>query len=391
MKRIAIIAFSFTESTLCLAKYLAKHQISVDYFLIVHNQILEQGSIQGFEFKPQKAWVLNHLFKDDMPEMSAYFKDCPVNIYMQGFNSSRRYMSLHRLTLGYLYMHIKRMHYDAIDIVGHTPEIVQCHNHLWKENITHTIHEVGSHLQGKTENPLLDKIIEHGSKCIFHSNATQNRFLEIKDSDRCETEVIPFGRFETNALFVNDVESPIKIQNSYPTFLFFGKITKYKGLSLLKEAFSLLTIKTSHFNLIIAGGGNDATLPFFNQQQNCHVLNRFLSTDEMMSLIKQSDVIVLPYLSASQTGIISTCTLYNKPVIATKVGAFPEMIKDNENGLLVEPNNPVEFCNAMYRCVADSSFIQNLSNGASEYGVNDKFDWNSIADNTIKFLLSKKN
>lgn len=171
-----------------------------------------------------------------------------------------------------------------------------------------------------------------------------------------------------------------------PILLFYGYILPYKGLDVLAESVKLLKSDWDKFNIVIAGNGEDLTLPFFKSLPNGYVINRYLSNDEMMSLIRLSSAILLPYKTASQTGIIPTCALYGKPFIATKVGAFPEMIKDGYNGLLVRPSDPELFASAIRRLVNDQSLRLQLSDGAKRFGEDDEFDWRKIAEVTITYF-----
>jgi glycosyltransferase involved in cell wall biosynthesis len=174
-----------------------------------------------------------------------------------------------------------------------------------------------------------------------------------------------------------------------PTFLFFGAIKPYKGLDLLRKAVEELQPLQDCFNLIIAGGGKDENLDYFKSQNNSYVLNRFLENDEMMHLINISSVVVLPYHTASQSGIIPTIALFDKPCIATGVGAFPEMVCNGINGLVTEPENPHLFAEAMRNCITDNSLLTKLQHGMKNFGSGDDYDWAVIAKRTIDFCLNK--
>ena len=133
-------------------------------------------------------------------------------------------------------------------------------------------------------------------------------------------------------------------------------IKPYKGLDLLVEAYKHLAGKCENFNLIIAGGGYDENIRFFKAKRNCAVINRFLTNEEMMKLNRLSTAILLPYRSASQSGIVLTSFMYGKPIVATKVGALVETVCDEINGLLVEPGDAEGFALAMLRLVEDTVF-----------------------------------
>lgn len=192
-------------------------------------------------------------------------------------------------------------------------------------------------------------------------------------------------------LYRKQTELKVRFNNSYPIFLFYGFIKPYKGLDLLKQAYTILNEKDIHFNLIIAGAGEDPSLPYFVSNNNSIVINRFLTDDEMMYLNEISDVVLLPYKTASQSGIIPTSFMFGNPIIATKVGALTESVKDGENGILVKPGDAVAFANAMQSLINDKNLMSKLKRGAEMYGNGDEYDWHTIAKQTLLVLSETNN
>ena len=75
------------------------------------------------------------------------------------------------------------------------------------------------------------------------------------------------------------------------------------------------------------------------------MINRWLTNDEVNSLFNDKSVItVLPYISATQSGVINVAMPNGSPIIATKCGGITEQIVDNRTGYLIEPND----VNALY-------------------------------------------
>lgn len=391
MKKIAIIAFYHSEASLCLAKYLAmnsKKKACVDFYYIT-DLLRDKGYVSGFEyFNASKKLGIQKLDADIIPEIYNDSKDLHLQYFLLRILSfSSKLLILNKLIFRLTLNRIKKQHYDAINVIGQHPWVVIIHDVLKNENLIHTFHEVGSHQTGKLLTPLMDRVISDASKVILPSKATYYRFNQIPNANRAVSKMIPIGKLETLLLYEKDVDLSVNVDISKPTFLFYGYIKPYKGLRLLLDAYKRLEGEYEKFNLIIAGGGYDENIAYFKTMKNCVVINRFLTNEEMMKLNRLSCAILLPYKSASQSGIVLTSFMYGKPVIATKVGALIETVSDEINGLLVEPDDAEGFAKAMIRLIKDNTLLKKLQNGAFHFGLNDQFDWTGIADETFDFYF----
>ncbi len=119
---------------------------------------------------------------------------------------------------------------------------------------------------------------------------------------------------------------------------------------------------------------------------NCFVMNKILTNQEINSLNKMATAVIMPYKSASQTGIAPTSFMYGLPIIATKVGALPDVIHHEINGLLVEPENPQKLAEAILRLTNNPDLLNKLKRGVKLYGNGDVYDWRNIAKQTIAFM-----
>lgn len=384
--KIAIISFFHAESSLCLAKYLARQGCVVDYYFVA-NLLHDRKSTPGFDYPKARRMLGNHLLTEkEAPEMYCYLESLPVRLFLTRIIHHDRYPKINQLLMKMLMWQIKGRHYDAINIVGQKSWIETAHDVLKGENLIHTFHELGNHAGELRPLKVVQSAVADRSKVILHSQSTYDRFITLPGADVARTAVIPFGKFETCKLYVREQDVTLPFSADKPMLLFYGYIYPYKGLDLLAKSVELLRPDWKKFNIVIAGAGHDPNLAYFRSLPNCFVMNRFLSNDEMMNLIRQSSVILLPYRTASQTGIIPTCTLYGKPFIATNVGAFSETVVDGDNGLLIEPDSPECFAKAIKSVVEDKALLSKLSNGASNFGHADKFDWDNIAKQTIHFF-----
>lgn len=120
--------------------------------------------------------------------------------------------------------------------------------------------------------------------------------------------------------------------------LFFGLIREYKGLDLLLEAFSKLD---QRHHLVIAGEPYGDFSVYRKQiadsplRDNIHLYARFIPEGEVPAFFGAADAVVLPYRSATQSGITAIAFHFNVPVVATDVGGLRETVRTGTTGVLV--------------------------------------------------------
>ena len=129
-----------------------------------------------------------------------------------------------------------------------------------------------------------------------------------------------------------------KMHGSKPYILFFGQIFPYKGVEYLLDA--MLKIHDLHYDteLIVAGKGEiywDNTK--YANKEYIKIENRYFGITELAGLVKNALFVVCPYKDATQSGVVQTSFALNVPIVATNVGALPDMVKDNIYGKIVPP------------------------------------------------------
>jgi len=145
-------------------------------------------------------------------------------------------------------------------------------------------------------------------------------------------------------------------------FLFFGRISPYKGIDILLNAFTQIVQKYQEVKLIIAGSGEYwFDISEYQSHQNIEILNRYISNDELVSLIEDSKIVVCPYRDATQSGVVMSAYALNRPILATSTGGLPEMVIEEETGYLVEPGNVEELKNKMLYILENREEINLLS------------------------------
>jgi starch synthase len=83
------------------------------------------------------------------------------------------------------------------------------------------------------------------------------------------------------------------------------------------------------------------------------VLNSYISDETRAELFAQASVVVLPYIDASQSGVIPIAYSFGKPVVATTVGGLPAMVDDGVTGYLVPPCDERALAEAVIRVLQE--------------------------------------
>lgn len=169
--------------------------------------------------------------------------------------------------------------------------------------------------------------------------------------------------------------------------LFVGRIERYKGVDLLLNAMDNVIEKFKDIQCTIAGSGN--IQPYMQKIEmlgnNVSILNKWLSDDEIENLIATHDFLVLPYLDASQSGVIPLAYGSEKTVVATNVGALSEQVP-LDIGFLVNPDSN-ELSNAIIKIYEEGIESLNQRNKkAQDYAIN-HLSWESSAKKIVSFLI----
>jgi glycosyltransferase involved in cell wall biosynthesis len=136
--------------------------------------------------------------------------------------------------------------------------------------------------------------------------------------------------------------------------LFFGYVRPYKGLVHLIR--SMPTVLASiDCLLLIVGEFYEDKGPYLREMaqlglsDHVRVLDRYVPNEELAAFFDAADVVVLPYISATQSGAVQMAYGFDKPVITTKVGGLPEAVRDGETGYVVPPGDPGALADAILR------------------------------------------
>lgn len=139
--------------------------------------------------------------------------------------------------------------------------------------------------------------------------------------------------------------------------LFFGFIKPYKGVVHLLRALPRLRDRygADGFKLVVVGDVYGDRAPYDEARRAAAsdaVLDwreGYCPDEEVEDHVLAADLLVLPYVSATQSGIVQVAYAYDRPVVSTAVGGLPEVVRDGETGFLVPPEDPDALADAVIR------------------------------------------
>jgi D-inositol-3-phosphate glycosyltransferase len=136
--------------------------------------------------------------------------------------------------------------------------------------------------------------------------------------------------------------------------LFFGTIRRYKGLDTLLDALPLV-LREVPVTLLVAGefyGGEERTREKIRRlgiESAVRLSGAYVPTSEVPRYFAAANVVVQPYVSATQSGVAQVAFQFGRPLIVTDVGGLGEVVPDGEAGLVVPPEDPPALARAIVR------------------------------------------
>lgn len=236
---------------------------------------------------------------------------------------------------------------------------------------------------------------------FVHSESNKNLFNKIYNYDLDNSHIIPHGN-ENIFLENGNLSKPddyfsekFNISQNSKVALFFGTISKYKGLEYLIEAFPKVLQQLPDSNLIIAGFPHkDVDIEsIINRTKELGISQsvvfylQYVPKEEIRALFTLASVIVLPYIMIYQSGVLQLAYSFSKAVVATDVGDMPEVLKHEETGLLVPPCNLESLSKAIIRLLSDSSLAYKLGSKGKEYS-DKSHSWDNVSEKLFN-LYSK--
>jgi glycosyltransferase involved in cell wall biosynthesis len=207
---------------------------------------------------------------------------------------------------------------------------------------------------------------------VVHSDQEKQTALEINPKAQVVKHLLPLFHYEA-ASSAGDHRTL--------RLLFFGFVRQYKGLDLLLRAVGML--KDRDITLTIAGefwGDKQHYLELIEAQEisdKVEIIDRYVSDREMSLIFAEADLVVLPYRKTLTSGVIATAYGFAKPVLATDVGGFREVVRDGLTGKIVARDSARAIAEGIVWFIdhRQTDFAANIAAFAAQ-----EMSWSSLVD-----------
>jgi glycosyltransferase involved in cell wall biosynthesis len=196
---------------------------------------------------------------------------------------------------------------------------------------------------------LLTKIaLHHADKFLVLSEVVDKGIKELypdKNVFRSSLPVYDCYQFDSS-ITKESARKKIGLQIDKNVILFFGYIRAYKGLMNLIEAMpEVMKFDPNAFLLVVGEfyeekGKYIIAIKELGLKDSVKIVAEFVPNEDVGLYYTASDLVVLPYKSATQSGILNIAYGFKRPVVVTNVGGLPELVEEGKTGFIVESNNP---------------------------------------------------
>lgn len=231
-------------------------------------------------------------------------------------------------------------------------------------------------------------------RCVDHvialTSYTQNEIMACCKVPSGKISVIPhghygplFSHYGCNDALAQKVRKKAGVRR---IIAFLGGIRPYKGLDVFIEAFPLIKQRMPDAFFLVAGPAQVGDKKQLLSKLACCEADhlwadiRFLPVADMKAYLSVTDVLVQPYVSASQSGNTAMAYAAGVPVICTDVGGLREMTEDGKTGYVVAPRDAEALAEAVTNCFKGDNYPR-LSNNARQAAAT-QYSWEKIAAQT---------
>jgi len=246
---------------------------------------------------------------------------------------------------------------------GEIPSAAVCHNILPHETVP-------------LGNVLARKFLKKQRLLVVHSGSSAAQAGSLGPSVLQLFHPI-YDQYLDTGLKREEARKKLGLEKSHTALLFFGLVREYKGFDILIRACESLP---ENFRIIAAGENytrRDYSSPRLTWEKG------FIPDSNVGTWFNAADIVVLPYRSASQSGIAQIALAFRKPMVLTPVGGLPETVDEGRTGTIASDTTPEALADAIRKCAL---FAGNSETGSAVEAKAAEFSWRTYASRLMEAL-----
>ena len=277
------------------------------------------------------------------------------------------------------------------------PYFAPCYYMLCKclknTKILFVCHNVFPHERFPMDRTLTKAVLRQGSCYIVQSKTDAADLRTIIKNPVFRQTVHPtYNAFRIENMSKTNARARLNISADEKVLLFFGFVREYKGLNYLIQAMSAVIQRIADIRLLIVGdfAGEESKRQYEDMiaqtgsGDHITIYDGYIPDREVEKFFAACDLVVLPYISATQSGIAQIAYGFEKPVVATNVGGLPDVVTDRKTGYIVEPENADAIADAVVDFFEHDRAVEFAENVKEEAY---RFSWDRMVEIVEEMLM----
>lgn len=375
--KVAILSFGHADSALPMAKALSE-KVEIELFF-VFTPGNRNNNFAHYQNSPEKFGLQTTEHTKDIFSKEAWdYIDGKFRMYSFVFKNLKL-KSFANLKLAFKLSRILKK-FNVVHHNGKSMFILFLRFFMPFKKFVYTIHDLENHSGEQAKNIVARKfnhvVLKSKSHVVIQNKTDYEHVKNTYIEQNGYSHFIPFGALD---IYKSYRTGEVKAVDS--DAIFFGRISSYKGIEYFVDAIKKIKLEIPNIKVVIAGSGDFYfDISEIENDPAFQILNRYIDNDELVALIEKSKMVVCPYIDATQSGVVMTSFVFNKPVIATNTGGFTDVIKDGKNGFLV----PIKDSESIYKKIKylfeNPEDLQKMSEYIDEQLKTGDIAWSSIAE-----------
>jgi glycosyltransferase involved in cell wall biosynthesis len=259
--------------------------------------------------------------------------------------------------------------------------------------VVYTVHNALPYLDTRESVRLVyQKLYRQADALVVLSRSVGQQVVDrVDEAVAAKIHVIPHGILELDCPMPSrdEARKSLGLASDAEVVLFVGRISRYKGIDGLIDAFATACQARPQLRLIIAGDPEEPIEPYLAQLHRLGVADkaqvhpRFVPEQFKAILYAAADLAIMPHREASQSGMGLEALAAGMPIVATRVGGLVELVEDAVNGFSVPTADPGAMAGALTRFFGLSRAARDAMGAASRALGRERFGWSTIAQQHV--------